>query len=211
MAGSAAFTENRYTDALKYWQKVQRLVAPSSADAAALAEAIAKAQERAGIKTSAAPSSLKSESPVISNNSASPPNVQSSEGAQTSLDKGKDKQKSASHAAQLVGRVLVSSALASKTHPTDIVFIYAVPVSGSRMPLAMIKTTVDKLPYYFELNDTNAMNPAATLSSVDEVMVKARISVSGNAMPQPGDFGVTIGPVKVGAQNLNLTISEALK
>ena len=55
------------------------------------------------------------------------------------------------------------------------------------------------------------MNPAATLSSVDEVMVKARISVSGNAMPQPGDFGVTIGPVKVGAQNLNLTISEALK
>jgi len=211
LAGSAAFTENRYTDALKYWQKVQRLVAPSSADAAALAEAIAKAQERAGIKTSAAPSSLKSESPVISNNSASPPNVQSSEGAQTSLDKGKDKQKSASHAAQLVGRVLVSSALASKTHPTDIVFIYAVPVSGSRMPLAMIKTTVDKLPYYFELNDTNAMNPAATLSSVDEVMVKARISVSGNAMPQPGDFGVTIGPVKVGAQNLNLTISEALK
>jgi cytochrome c-type biogenesis protein CcmH len=154
---------------------------------------------------------MKSESPVISNNSASPPNVQSTEGAQTSLDKGKDKQKSASHAAQLVGRVLVSSALASKTHPTDIVFIYAVPVSGSRMPLAMIKTTVDKLPYYFELNDTNAMNPAATLSSVDEVMVKARISVSGNAMPQPGDFGVTIGPVKVGAQNLNLTISEALK
>ena len=105
----------------------------------------------------------------------------------------------------------MSSGLASKTHPTDIVFIYAVPVSGSRMPLAMIKTTVDKLPYYFELNDTNAMNPAATLSSVDEVMVKARISVSGNAMPQPGDFGVTIGPVKVGAQNLNLTISEALK
>ena len=75
----------------------------------------------------------------------------------------------------------------------------------------MIKTSVDKLPFDFVLNDSNAMNPSAVLSSVTEVLVKARISVSGNAMPQPGDFGVTIGPVKVDTKNINLTISEPIK
>ena len=74
----------------------------------------------------------------------------------------------------------------------------------------MIKTTVAQMPYDFVLDDSNAMNPAANLSSVSEVMIKARISASGNAMPQPGDFAVTKGPVKVGTQNLRLTIAEPL-
>ena len=188
LAGSAAFSEERYADALKYWQRVQKFVPPESPDSAALMDAIAKAQERLGIK----PSSQSTNTAGVSGPSALPPKTG---------DAAKSK---------LIGRVDVSSALATKIHPSDTVFIYAVPVSGSRMPLAMIKTTVAQMPFDFVLDDSNAMNPAANLSSVTEVMIKARISASGNAMPQPGDFGVTKGPIKVGSQNLRLTIADPL-
>lgn len=196
LAGSAAFSENRYSEALKYWQRVQAIVPPDSPDGLALAEAISKAQDRAGIKHAAPPTS-----PAPSTNSS----------ADATQAQVKSNQKSGANSANLMGRVLASSALATKIHPTDTVFIYATAVSGSRMPLAMIKTSVDKLPFDFVLNDSNAMNPSAVLSSATEVLVKARISASGNAMPQPGDYGVTIGPVKIDTKNINLTISEPLK
>jgi cytochrome c-type biogenesis protein CcmH len=80
------------------------------------------------------------------------------------------------------------------------------------MPLAIIRTTVDKLPYDFVLDDSLAMNPQMKLSQVTAVMVRARISKSGNAMPQAGDFGASVGPVTPGsATALQLTISQALK
>jgi cytochrome c-type biogenesis protein CcmH len=185
LAGSAAFSEDRYTDALKYWQHVQNLVPPNSPDAQALTEAIAKAQERAGIKPTQAPM----QGPAQGVSKAAPQ----------------------SSSSQVTGRVSLSADVLKHVHPKDTVFIYAVPVSGSKMPLAMIRTTVDQLPYDFVLSDKNAMNPAANLSSVKEVTLKARVSESGNAMPQPGDLGVTLGPVHVGDQNIKLTISQALK
>ena len=187
LAGSAAFSEEHYAEALKYWQHVQKFVPPNSPDSAALADAISKAQERLGVKPSA-------QTVNTTANDSSKSSGKSTESAKS----------------RLVGRVEISSALATKIHPSDTVFIYAVPVSGSRMPLAMIKTTVAQMPYDFVLDDTNAMNPTANLSSVSEVMIKARISASGNAMPQAGDYGVTKGPVKVGTQNLRLTIVDAL-
>jgi cytochrome c-type biogenesis protein CcmH len=199
LAGSAAFTEEHYSDALKYWQRVQKLVPPDSADGAALADAIGKAQERLGVKPN-----------LQTQQSVSPQSADANTAAAQSAQSNSAKSGAQTVKARLIGRVEISSSLASKIHPSDTVFIYAVPVSGSRMPLAMIKTTVAQMPYDFVLDDSNAMNPAANLSSVSEVMIKARISASGNAMPQPGDFAVTKGPVKVGTQNLRLMIAEPL-
>jgi len=79
------------------------------------------------------------------------------------------------------------------------------------MPLAIIRTTVDKLPYDFVLDDSLAMNPQMKLSQVKSVMVRARISKTGNAMPQAGDFGASAGPVTPGSsEKLQLTIAKAL-
>ena len=49
LAGSAAFSEERFKDALGYWEKVRALLPPSSPDLPALAEAIDKARERLGL------------------------------------------------------------------------------------------------------------------------------------------------------------------
>jgi len=50
------------------------------------------------------------------------------------------------------------------------------------------------------------------LSQASSVMVRARISKSGNAIPQEGDFGASIGPVTPGsADKLALDIAQAFK
>jgi cytochrome c-type biogenesis protein CcmH len=108
------------------------------------------------------------------------------------------------------GRVTLSANLKGKTQPSDAVFIYATPANGERMPLAIFKTTVANLPLSFTLDDSTAMSPERKLSGAGEVFVKVRVSKSGNAMPQSGDLLGSIGPVKVGAQGLQVEIKDQI-
>jgi cytochrome c-type biogenesis protein CcmH len=70
---------------------------------------------------------------------------------------------------------------------------------------------VQALPLDFNLDDSMAMRPDAKLSGQSHVTLKARISKSGQAMPQPGDFIGTLPHVAVGAKQVKLTISEVVK
>ncbi len=70
----------------------------------------------------------------------------------------------------------------------ETVFIFARAVSGPPMPLAASKHRVGDLPVMITLDDSKAMSPALTLSSVDEVNVVARVSRSGQPIAQPGDL-----------------------
>jgi cytochrome c-type biogenesis protein CcmH len=51
------------------------------------------------------------------------------------------------------------------------------------------------------------MGPQSKLSSASEVVLKARISKTGQAMAQPGELGVSLGPIKPQASQLSLVIS----
>ena len=108
----------------------------------------------------------------------------------------------------VTGQVNLSASLKSKASPNDVVFIYATPANGDRMPLAIFKTTVSQLPLNFTLDDSTAMTPDRKLSAAGDVMVKVRVSKSGNAMPQSGDLSGSLGPVKVGAKGLKLEIKD---
>ena len=110
----------------------------------------------------------------------------------------------------VMGQVNLSASLKSKASPNDVVFIYATPANGDRMPLAIFKTTVSQLPLNFTLDDSSAMTPDRKLSAAGEVMVKVRVSKSGNAMPQSGDLSGSLGPVKVGAKGLKLEIKDQI-
>ena len=188
LAGSAAFSEGRFKEALSYWEKVQGLLPATSPDLPALAEAIDKARERLGMPALAP---------------AAPGNAPASAGAMPKPQSDGTE--------RLSGRVSLSPELAAQVSPKDTVFIYANAAEGPRMPLAIIRTTVDKLPYDFVLDDSLAMNPQMKLSQVKSVMVRARISKTGNAMPQAGDFGASLGPVTPGSpEKLQLTITKAL-
>ena len=110
----------------------------------------------------------------------------------------------------VTGQVNLSASLKSKASPNDVVFMYATPANGDRMPLAIFKTTVSQLPLNFTLDDSTAMTPDRKLSAAGEVMVKVRVSKSGNAMPQSGDLSGSLGPVKVGAKGLKLEIKDQI-
>ena len=110
----------------------------------------------------------------------------------------------------ITGQVNLSASLKSKASPNDVVFIYATPANGDRMPLAIFKTTVSQMPLNFTLDDSSAMTPDRKLSAAGEVMVKVRVSKSGNAMPQSGDLSGSLGPVKVGAKGLKLEIKDQI-
>jgi cytochrome c-type biogenesis protein CcmH len=112
--------------------------------------------------------------------------------------------------AKIAGTVTLSPALAVGTGPDDTVFVFARPVDGSRMPLALLRVKVRDLPLAFTLDDSTAMLPNRKLSDHAEVLVGARVSKSGNATPQSGDLEATLSPVKLGATGVKLVIDSRL-
>ena len=112
--------------------------------------------------------------------------------------------------AKITGTVSLDSTLMGRVAPTDTVFVFARAASGPRMPLAIIKKKVSDLPIDFQLDDTMAMNPSMKLSKFPEVIVAARISKTGNAMPQSGDLKGSSSVIKVGRENLKIIIDSAV-
>ena len=200
LAGSASYANNRYADALEFWQRARLRLSADHPDVPNLIEAMSTVQTK--LKNPASPSST--------------PAAQSAQGAvpaQGSAASGTAPAAAVASAAggaasalNVSGQVRLSAALKSQTSPTDVVFVYAVPANGERMPLALLKTTVAQLPLSFTLDDSSAMLPDRKLSGASQVLVKARISKSGNAIPQSGDWEGSLGPVKVGATGLDLEI-----
>jgi cytochrome c-type biogenesis protein CcmH len=75
------------------------------------------------------------------------------------------------------------------------VFVIARAPGGSPMPIAVERHAVSELPFTATLDDADGPMPTATLSSVGEVELVARISRNGDATPQAGDLAS--GPVRV--------------
>ena len=108
--------------------------------------------------------------------------------------------------------VTISDEVRQQVSASDTLFIYAKAVSGPPMPLAVVRQPVGSWPVQTQLSDANAMTPMATLSKFTDVVVQARISSSGNAIPQSGDW---IGPTQVlklqpGEQAVALEISSRM-
>ena len=109
-------------------------------------------------------------------------------------------------AANIQGVVSLSAAMKSKVAPDDTVFIFARASQGPRMPLAILKRKASELPITFTLDDSTAMSDDLKLSKFELVVVGARVSKSGNALPQSGDLVGQSAPVKAGGGKLTLVI-----
>ena len=113
-----------------------------------------------------------------------------------------------SASASIQGMVSLSPAMKSNVAPDDTVFIFARAAQGPRMPLAILKRKASELPITFTLDDSTAMADELKLSKFELVVVGARVSKSGNALPQSGDLVGQSVPVKAGDGKLTLVIDS---
>ncbi|NMP30262.1 c-type cytochrome biogenesis protein CcmI [Thalassotalea sp. M1531] len=83
-----------------------------------------------------------------------------------------------------------------------VVFIYAVPAEGGRMPLAAVKLMASDLPTQVVLNDSRAMTPEMKLSGFEQVNIYAVVSKLGGAGIKSGDYKAEINNVSVNTTDI---------
>jgi cytochrome c-type biogenesis protein CcmH len=109
--------------------------------------------------------------------------------------------------------VELDPALKNSMAPETTVFISAQALQGPKMPLAAVRLQLRDLPAMVTLDDTMAMTPMAKLSSVDQVQVRATVSLSGTPGAKPGDILGVASPVQVAGNDalIKILINEVVK
>jgi cytochrome c-type biogenesis protein CcmH len=104
-------------------------------------------------------------------------------------------QPAAASAASVSGNVELAGTLKSKVPDGLTLFIVAKSIDSPGPPVAIIRTTTGHWPLAFTLDDSNAMLPGRSLSTTQHVTVEARVSRSGMATPQTGDFQSAVATI----------------
>jgi cytochrome c-type biogenesis protein CcmH len=112
---------------------------------------------------------------------------------------------------RITGTVTLSASLKGQADPNDTLFVLARAAQGPKMPLAIIRKQVKDLPFSFTLDDSMAMQPQMKMSNFDQVIVVARVSKSGNAMPQPGDLMGMSKPLALGSKGIKIDIDQPVR
>jgi len=183
LAGTVAFDRKDYPVAVQYWERLASVESGDSQFGEQIRVSIAQARQLAGMPPAAGAAA----GPAAATAAAV-----------------------ASPSAKVSGTVTLAPPLKGRVAPDDTVFVYARAADGNRMPLAIMRKQVKDLPLQFTLDDSMSMSPAAKLSSASSIIVGARISRSGNAMPQSGDLQGLTPAVTVGASGIKVEINEVV-
>jgi cytochrome c-type biogenesis protein CcmH len=195
LAGTEAFDRRDYAAAVGFWEQAVKAGPPDQQFAQQLRAGLDEARKLAG-----------GEAPPPLEASAPQPRMP----AARESDSAAAESATASSGATVKGRVQLAATLAGKAAPTDTVFVFARAVQGPRMPLALLKRQVKDLPLEFALDDTMAMMPNMKLSNYSSVVIGARVSKGGDAMPASGDLQGFSDPVKVGTSGVSVKIDQVV-
>lgn len=73
-----------------------------------------------------------------------------------------------------------------------LLYVYTKEAQGMPMPIAVIRQPLEQIvkgfPIDLHMNDGNSLQPTRKLSDFQKIKIGARISFTGNAMPQTGDL-----------------------
>ena len=199
LAGSAAFEAKDFRAAQKYWSQARQLAPAGSAFAQGLDESLVAVNNSLG---QAAQMPLVQLAP----SAQQAQQVQPVQQGATSLV-----QTAAAGKGSVSGKVRLAPALQARLGPTDTLYIFARVAASPdgaapRMPVAILRLQAKDLPLDFKLDDSLAMSPDFKLSGQKAVLLQARVSRSGQAMPQSGDLIGQTGPVQVDAAGVALVI-----
>jgi cytochrome c-type biogenesis protein CcmH len=186
LAGTAALDAGDFRQALGYWQTLAGELPPGSEDRTRVEAIIGEVRERATAAGKTLPA------------------------AANAAERGPSTPGAAAGGGAVTGTVTVAPQFASKVDGAATLFVFARAESGPRMPLAIVRATARELPLRFTLDDSQAMAPTMKLSGAKAVRIEARISRSGNAMPQSGDLVGTSGIVKPGTRDLSIVVDKVV-
>ena len=188
LAGTVEFEKQHFAKAAEYWKRILPLLPADSEMQNSVRASIKEAEDKEG----GAPKLSKEAAPAGQLAVAKPATAAA----------GKER---------VSGTITLAPALAARAAPDDTVFVLARPAQGSHMPLAALRVKVKDLPLAFSFDDSMAMSPAAKLSDFSEVVVAARVSKSGNVMPQPGDLEGVSRPVHPGTKGMHVEIAKQIQ
>jgi cytochrome c-type biogenesis protein CcmH len=189
LAGTIAYNRKDFSLAVKDWERARANLPPGSdpEDGEQIAAAIGDAKQRMG----GVPMMAAANAPVAQ--SAMP------------ADHPPVKKAGASHA--ITGKVVLGPGMAGKTLP-DTLFVFAKDVAGPPMPVSIVRASKKDLPFTFRLDDSTSPMPSRKLSDIQTVVIVARLSKSGQAMPGSGDLEGMSQPIKPGTENITVVIDR---
>ena len=93
--------------------------------------------------------------------------------------------------------------------PHQLVFVAIIEADGPPMPVAARKLAASQLPLALELSDRDVLMAGRSLADAGKIKVVARLSSSGSATPQEGDWQVVSDIIDGRSGTLNLSLSIA--
>ncbi len=189
LAGTVAYNRKDFVLAVKDWERARANLPPDSEPE--FTEQISAAIDDAKRRMGGAPMMAAANAPAAS--SAMP------------SDHPPVKKAGASRA--ITGKVVLGPSLAGKALP-DTLFVFAKDVAGPPMPVSIVRASKNDLPFTFRLDDSTSPMPSRKLSDIDTVVIVARLSKSGQAMPGSGDLEGMSQPIKPGTENITVVIDR---
>ncbi|MDO8926638.1 MAG: c-type cytochrome biogenesis protein CcmI [Sideroxyarcus sp.] len=183
LSGTAAMERGDYAAAVRHWEKLLKLVPPDNADAQMIKDGVHQARQL----------------------------LAQSKGGKVALEQINEAPVQAAGNERITGTVTLNDSIKSQAHPDDTLFVLVRAAQGPKMPLAIVRKQVKDLPLKFSLDDSMAMSPEMKMSNFDQVVVVARVSKSGNAMPQPGDLMGMSKPLALGSKGISIDIDQSVR
>lgn len=199
LAGTIEFEQKNYEQAATFWEKLLSVIPSDSQLTKSVSDSIAEAKSLA----------TKGEERANPMQLAQNSNVGTDLPAETKQQSLSDKSDS-TKATNITGIVTLSPTLVDKVSQNDTLFIFARAKTGPKMPLAILRLTAKDLPATFSLDDNMAMTPTMKMSSFPEVVIGARITKSGQAVPASGDLEGFSQPVKIGDKDVAIVIDQII-
>lgn len=183
LSGTAAMEREDYAAAVRHWEKLLKLVPAENPDVQMIKDGVHQARQL----------------------------LAQSKGGKAALERINEPVAQTAGNERISGTVTLSDAVRSQADPNDTLFVLARAAQGPKMPLAIVRKQVKDLPLKFTLDDSMAMSPEMKMSNFDQVVVVARISKSGNAMPQLGDLMGMSKPLALGSKGIRIDIDQPVR
>lgn len=190
LSGTVAFNRKDFASAVKEWERARANLPPNS-DPESMEQLVAginEAKRRMG------------GTPLMA--------MANAELAESSVpaDHPPIRKRGGAHA--ITGTVILGPGMEAKSSGADTLFVFAKDPNGPPMPVSIVRATKKDLPFTFRLDDSTSPMPSRKLSDLKTVVVVARLSRSGTAMPESGDLEGVSQPIKPGTEGLTIVIDR---